>query len=325
MNSHPWRIAFFGTPAFAVPILQGLLHGPDEVVVVVTQPDRERGRGRRVTASPVKELASRYHRKILQPEKVRDERFQEELRALELDSLAVAAYGQLLPKSLLLLPRHGAVNVHASLLPKYRGAAPISWVIFRGEKTTGVTTMMMDEGMDTGDILLQREIPVDPQETAETLHDKLAILGATLLLESLAGLKEGKLHPISQDHAKATYAPLLKKEDGRINWERTAEEVGRQVRALCPWPGAFTELGGESLKIHRGEVRKRRGQEKAGTILWVGSDSIEVAAGGGSYVILEVQPEGKRRMSAREFLAGRSVKVGTVLGEPRDGGMGSGS
>ena len=325
MNSHPWRIAFFGTPAFAVPILQGLLHGPDEVVVVVTQPDRERGRGRRVTASPVKELASRYHRKILQPEKVRDERFQEELRALELDSLAVAAYGQLLPKSLLLLPSHGAVNVHASLLPKYRGAAPIPWVIFRGEKTTGVTTMMMDEGMDTGDILLQREIPVDPQETAEILHDKLAILGATLLLESLAGLKEGKLHPISQDHAKATYAPLLKKEDGRINWERTAEEVGRQVRALCPWPGAFTELGGESLKIHRGEVRKRRGQEKAGTILWVGSDSIEVAAGGGSYVILEVQPEGKRRMSAREFLAGRSVKVGTVLGEPRDGGMGSGS
>ena len=325
MNFHPWRIAFFGTPAFAVPILQGLLQGPDEVVAVVTQPDRERGRGRRVTASPVKELASRHHRKVLQPEKARDERFQEELRALELDSLAVAAYGQLLPRSILLLAKHGAVNVHASLLPKFRGAAPIPWVIFRGEKTTGVTTMMMDEGMDTGDILLQREIPVDPQETAETLHDKLAILGVTLLLETLAGLKEGRLHSTSQDHAKATYAPLLKKEDGRIDWGKTAEEIGRQVRAFCPWPGAFTELGGESLKIHRGEVRKKRGQERAGTILWVGSDSIEVATGGGSYVILGVQPEGKRRMSAGEFLAGRSVKVGTVLGEPRDGGMGSGS
>ncbi len=278
-----------------------------------------------MTASPVKELASRYDRKVLQPEKVRDERFQEELRVLGLDCLAVAAYGQLLPRSLLLLPRHGAVNVHASLLPKYRGAAPIPWVILRGEKTTGVTTMMMDEGMDTGGILLQREIPVEPRETAETLHDKLAILGATLLLETFAGLKEGKLRPTFQDHARATYAPLLKKEDGRINWDRTAEEVGRQVRALCPWPGAFTELGGDSLKVHRGEVRKKRSQERAGTVLWVGADSIEVATGEGSYVILEVQPGGKRRMSAREFLAGRSVKVGAVLGEPRDGGVGSGS
>jgi len=309
----PWRIVFFGTPAFAIPVLKNLLQGPDEVVAVVTQPDREKGRGRKVILSPVKELALQHGLTLFQPEKVREEAFQEKIKSLHPDLFVVVAYGQILPKSLLKIPKHGAVNIHASLLPKYRGAAPIPWAILKGERLTGVTTMMMDEGMDTGDILLQTEIPIGDEETSETLQDRLALLGAQLLLEIVRGMKAGNIHPIQQDHSKATYAPPLKKEDGQIDWGKEAKEIDRQVRALNPWPGAFTEWNGQLLKIYKGEVREETSERKAGIVSWVGSNFIEVGTGKDSFLIKEVQLEGKRRMSVRDFLAGHPVPVGTVF------------
>jgi methionyl-tRNA formyltransferase len=309
----PWRIIFFGTPNFAIPTLKYLLQGPDEVIAVVTQPDREKGRGRKVIPSPVKELALQHGLTLLQPEKVRDEAFQEKMKSLQPELFVVAAYGQILPESLLKIPKHGAVNVHASLLPKYRGAAPIPWAILKGERLTGVTTMMMDEGMDTGDILLQIEIPIGEEETSETLHDRLALLGAQLLLETVRGMKVGNLHPIPQDHSKATYAPPLKKEDGRIDWSKEAKEIDRQVRAFNPWPGGFTEWNGQLLKIYRGEVRGKKSIGKAGIVAWVGLDFIEVETSKDFFLIKEVQLEGKRRMGVREFISGHPITVGTMF------------
>ncbi|HSB05346.1 MAG TPA: methionyl-tRNA formyltransferase [Thermodesulfobacteriota bacterium] len=316
MTLLPWRVIFFGTPSFAVPTLKGLLEGPDEVIAVVTQPDRKKGRGQKVTYSPVKELVSQYTQKeilIFQPEKVREKTFQDSLRGLHPDVFIVTAYGQILPKSLLEIPKYGAINVHASLLPKYRGAAPIAWAILKGEKATGVTIMRMDEGMDTGDIVLQKEILIGDDETAETLHDKLASSGASLLLEAVAKIKHGDVSPIRQDHSQATYAPPLKKEDGRIDWRREAREIDRQVRAFNPWPGAHTSLNERFLKIFRGEVREEKAGDDAGGILWVGTDFIEVGTGKGSFLIKEVQLEGKRKMTVRELLAGHKVLVGARL------------
>jgi methionyl-tRNA formyltransferase len=313
LTIQPWRTVFFGTPPFAVPTLKGLLEGPDEVVAVVTQPDRRKGRGQRVAFSPVKEeaLLNRTREILLfQPEKVREGAFQENLRALRPDLFVVAAYGQILPKSLLEIPRCGAINVHASLLPKYRGAAPIAWAILKGEKITGVTIMRMDEGMDTGDILSQREIPLEDEETAETLHDKLASLGVPLLLETVSKMKRGEVTPIRQDASRVTYAPPLKKEDGRIDWRKEAIEIDRQVRAFSPWPGAYTSVEEQFLKIYRGEARGEKRGEKAGKVLWVGMDFIEVGTGGGAFLIKEVQREGKKRMSIREFLTGHPIPVG---------------
>ena len=313
MIGSPWRIIFFGTPIFAIPTLKNLLQGPDEVVAVVTQPDREKGRGRKVIPSPVKELALQHGLTLLQPEKVREEGFQEKIKSLQPELFVVLAYGQILPRFLLQIPKYGAVNVHASLLPKYRGAAPIAWAILKGERVTGVTTIMMDEGMDTGDILLQTEITIGEEETSETLHDRLALLGAKLLLETVSGMKAGNVHPIPQDHLKVTYAPPLKKEDGRIDWSKEGKEIDRQVRALNPWPGAFTEWNGKLLKIFRGEVREEISKGKAGMVSWVGSDFIEVETGKNFFLIKEVQLEGKRRMTIREFLAGHQIPVGTAF------------
>jgi methionyl-tRNA formyltransferase len=313
LSAPPWRIVFFGTPSFALPTLRGLLEGPDQVVAVVTQPDREKGRGRKVVISPVKELALPHGLPLLQPEKVREEMFHEALKGLQPDIIVVVAYGQILPKSILNIPTHGAVNVHASLLPKYRGAAPIAWAILNGEKVTGVTTMVMDEGMDTGDILLQREVLIGGEESCETLYDRLASVGAQLLLETLAKMKEKNIQPISQDHPKATYAPPLKKEDGHIDWKKEAKEIDRQIRAFNPWPGAFTKLDHQLLKIYKGEIRERPPTGKAGTVVWVGSDLIEVETGRDSFVIKEIQLEGRRRMTIREFLCGHPVPLGTVF------------
>ena len=316
MTLSPWRIIFFGTPSFAVPTLKGLLEGPGQVVAVVTQPDRRKGRGQRVHFSPVKEVVTQREEPkipVFQPEKVKDETFQENLRDLHPDLFVVAAYGQIFPKSLLEIPKYGALNVHASLLPKYRGAAPIAWVILKGEKMTGVTIMKIDEGMDTGDILSQRELLIGEDETAETLHDRLASLGASLLLETVSKFKESEVTPIRQNHSEATYAPPLKKEDGRIDWKREAQEVHRQVRAFNPWPGSYTLLDGQFLKILKGKVREGKDGESAGRVLWAGTDIIEVGTGRDCFLIKEVQLEGKRRMSIREFLAGHPIPVGTVF------------
>ena len=313
MTTLPWRIVFFGTPTFALPTLQTLFERPDEVVAVVTQPDREKGRGRRVVFSPVKELALRHHLTLLQPERVKEELFQEALIGLHPDLVVVVAFGQILPKSILNIPKYGAINVHASLLPKYRGAAPIAWAILNGEKVTGITTMVMDEGMDTGDILLQVETTIENEEMCGTLHDRLASLGAQLLKETLEKMKVGNIHPIPQNHSKATYAPPLKKEDGHIDWRKGANEINRQVRAFNPWPGAFTKLGNQWLKIYKGEIRERPLTGKAGAVVWVGSDFIEVETGKDSFRIKEVQLEGRRRMTIRDFLSGHPLPVGTVF------------
>jgi methionyl-tRNA formyltransferase len=309
----PWRIVFFGTPSFALPALQGLLKGPDEVVGVVTQPDREKGRGRKIVTSPIKELALQHGLILLQPEKAKEEAFQEGVRGLQPDLFVVVAYGQILPKSVLNIPKYGAVNVHASLLPKYRGAAPIAWAILRGEEVTGVTTMVMDEGMDTGDILLQTEVPIDDEVTCEILHDRLASLGAQLLSKTLKKMKAGEIRPIPQDHSKATNAPPLKKEDGHIHWEKEAKEIDRQIRAFNPWPGAFTKWDDRLLKVFRGKIRERAPSGKPGVVVWVGSDFIEVETGKDSYLIEEVQLEGRKRMTIREFLSGHSINAGTIF------------
>ena len=313
MSAPTWRIVFFGTPSFAIPTLKAILKGSDEVVSVVTQPDREKGRGRKVILSPVKELSLQHHLIPLQPEKAKGEVFQEIIRDLQPDIIVVVAYGQILPKSILSIPKYGAINVHASLLPKYRGAAPIARAILNGEKVTGVTTMMMDEGMDTGDILLQREIPMGDEVTCEILQDRLASLGAQLLSETLEKMKAGTIRPIPQDHSKATFAPPLKKEDGHVDWKREAEEIDRQVRAFNPWPGAYTKLGGRLLKVYKGEIREKAPSGKTGTVVWVGADFIEVETGKGSYLLKEVQLEGRRRMVVREFLSGHPIPVGTVF------------
>jgi methionyl-tRNA formyltransferase len=313
LTASPWRIVFFGTPSFAIPTLKNLLQGPDQVAAIVTQPDRERGRGRKVVPSPVKETALQHGMTPLQPGKVREEAFQENLKALKPDLIVVVAYGQILPKPILAIPKYGAVNVHASLLPNYRGAAPIVWAILKGEKVTGVTTMFMDEGMDTGNILLQREISIGEEDTGETLQQRLALLGGQLLMETVERMKRGDIHPIPQDHSKATYAPTLRKEDGHIDWRKEAKEIDLQVRAFNPWPGAFTELDGQLLKIFRGEVRGGKPTGKTGAVVWVGSDFIEVETGRDSFLIQEVQLEGKRRMNIRDFLSGHPISIGKVL------------
>ena len=313
MTKQPWRIVFFGTPTFALPTLQTLFEGPDEVVAAVTQPDREKGRGRRVVFSPVKELALRHSLALLQPERVKEELFQKAVIGLHPDLFVVVAFGQILPKSILNIPKFGAINIHASLLPKYRGAAPIARAILNGEKVTGMTTMVMDEGMDTGDILLQVETAIGNEETCEMLHDRLASLGAQLLKETLEKIKAGNIHPIPQDHSKATYASPLKKEDGIIDWKKGANEINCQVRAFNPWPGAFTKLGDQWLKIYKGEVREKPLTGRAGEVVWVASDFIEVETGKDLFRIQEVQLEGRRRMAIRDFLSGHPISVGTVF------------
>lgn len=313
MSSPPWRTVFFGTPSFAIPILEALLQGKEEVIAIVTQPDRGKGRGQKITPSPVKELALRCGIIPLQPEKVKEAAFIEAIQKLTPDLFVVVAFGQILPKVLLEIPRFGAINVHASLLPRYRGAAPIAWAILRGEKVTGITTMLMDEGMDTGDILLQVEIPIEERDTAETLHEKLSSSGAPLLIETIERMKAGSISALAQDPTKATYAPPMKKEDGRIDWKNGAEEIDCQVRAFNPWPGAFTEWDNRLLKIYHGEVRKGKSQGKAGAVVWMGADFIEVETGRGSFLIKEVQLEGKRKMTVRDFLSGHSIPVGTLF------------
>jgi methionyl-tRNA formyltransferase len=312
ITSH-WRIVFFGTPSFSIPSLERLFQGPDEVMAVVTQPDRERGRGRKKTPSPVKEFALKHGIALHQPEKVKEDFFLEAMKCLGPDLFVVVAFGQILPKPLLEIPRFGAVNVHASLLPRYRGAAPIAWAILRGEKKTGITTMLMDEGMDTGDTLMQAEIPIEKEDTGETLQEKLSFRGGELLMETVEKMKAGIIFPLPQDHSKATYAPPLKKEDGRIDWKRPTDQINLQIRAFNPWPVAFTGWNDRLLKIYRGEVRMGVSRGGEGSVVWVGSDFIEVQTGNGSLLIREVQPEGKRRMSVRDFLSGHHLPVATVF------------
>ena len=307
------RLVFMGTPDFACPSLQKLIERGEEILAVITQPDRPKGRGQQLTPPPVKALAERHGIKVMQPVRVRVPEFIETVRELNPDLIVVVAFGQILPKALLDIPRYGCINVHASLLPRYRGAAPINWCIINGETETGVTTMQMDVGLDTGDMLIKRTTPIDPDEDSSSLHDRLAVIGAEALASTLDFLLKGILVPKKQDDSLSCYAPMLKKEDGMIDWSRTAQTIKNLVRGMTPWPGAFTFLEGNTLKIYR--VTAAHGSGPPGMVLQTGKKGIEVACAGGSLIIEELQMEGRKRLKAAEFLAGFTIEPGTFLGE----------
>lgn len=308
------RIIFMGTPEFAVPTLHALHEKGYEVPAVVTNPDRPKGRGRQLVASPVKRAAVALGYPVLQPAGVKESWFVEELKRLAPDLLIVVAYGQILTGAILAIPRLGCMNIHGSLLPKYRGPAPIQWAIINGDDQTGVTTMWMDEGVDTGDVLLSASISIGPEETTQTLQGRLAKEGARLLCETLERLVEGRLSSTPQDHSRATYAPLLKKEDGRIDWTKDAGVLDAFVRGMNPWPGAFTFLAGKRLRIFRAKVVKRKTSQAPGTVLEGFPGDLEVAAGCDALRLLEVQLESAKRLTVADFLRGCPVPAGTVLG-----------
>lgn len=306
------RVVFMGTPEFACPTLQKLIDRGEKLLAVVTQPDRPKGRGQKLVSPPVKVLAERHGIPVLQPLKVRAPEFVEAVRELSPDLIVVVAFGQILPKSLLEIPRHGCINVHASLLPRYRGAAPLNWCIINGETESGVTTMLMDVGLDTGDMLVKRATPIDPDEDTQSLHDRLMVLGAETLAETLDLLVAGSLKPEKQDDSLSSYAPMLKKEDGLIDWCKKPQTIKNLVRGMNPWPGAFTLLDGKTLKIYR--VMVAEGHGIPGTVLKADRGGLEVACNDGSLSIYELQLEGRKRLSAAEFLAGYKIEPGTVLG-----------
>ncbi|HAK87929.1 MAG: methionyl-tRNA formyltransferase [Nitrospirae bacterium GWB2_47_37] len=300
-------LIFFGTPNFAVPSLKALIDAGEDVALVVTQPDKVKGRGHILSAPPVKELALAHDIKVVQPAKIRDEDFYKELRAINPEFIIVVAYGRILPKEILEMPKFNCINVHASLLPKYRGAAPIQHALLNGEKKTGITTMLINEKLDTGDILLQREIEIENDDTSETLFERLSGLGANILIETIKGVREGNIKPVPQS-GKTNYAPPLKKEDGRIDWNRTAVELFNFVRGMYPWPAAFCYLNNERIKIIK--VRPVAGQGTPGMIEKAEGERLFVGTGEGRLTIEELQPEGKRAMPAASFLAGRKLREG---------------
>ncbi len=308
------RIVFMGTPDFAVPSLEALLRSDDQVVGVISQPDRPKGRGQQLVAPPVKLVAGRAGIPILQPLKIRTPEFLQALSAWKPDLIAVAAYGRILHTPILSLPPMGCVNVHGSLLPKYRGAAPVQWAVINGETETGITTMLMDEGMDTGAMLLQEKLTILPDDTAGTLAPRLAELGGRLLVETLAKLKTGTLTPKKQQNEMATLAPLLKKEDGLIDWTLSAAALSNRVRGLSPWPGAYTFFGEARWNIWKAVSYVGPQTGEPGVIVAVEKQSIRVATGDGLLDIREIQTANSKRMPVAQFLAGHRVAVGMRLG-----------
>jgi len=312
--NRPLKIVFMGTPDFAVPSLRALHDSGHEMVAVVTQPDRPKGRGRKLTPPPVKETALQFGCPVLQPEKVRTHAFHEEMRRLAPDLFIVVAFGQILPQRLLEIPDIGSINVHASLLPRYRGAAPIQWAIINGDRETGVTTMMMDKGMDTGDMLLMEKTEIGPDETAAELHDRLSEMGARTLIRTLEKLQDGSLERAPQDHTQATYAPMLKKKDGKIDWSMPAERIACLIRGVTPWPGAFTFSDDMRLKIFKVSVLEREISVPPGTILECFDGELRVATGKSAIAIQEIQGESGKRLPIDDFLCGCRLPDGTRLG-----------
>lgn len=306
------KIIFMGTPDFAAASLEALIDSRHEIQAVVTQPDKPKGRKGELTPSPVKVVAEEKGIKVYQPLKVRDEEFVETLRAYNPDVIVVVAFGQIIPLSILKMPKFGCVNIHGSLLPKYRGAAPIQWAVLDGEKETGITTILMDEGIDTGDILLKKTIQIDTDETSGSLFDKLMALGAETILETLDELENGSLTPIKQGESPTAYAKMLTKAMGLIDFTKSAKELDCFVRGMDPWPSAYTRLSGKTLKLWK--VRVVEGSGKAGSVIGIGKESFTVACGEGAIEVLEVQLEGKKRMSAGDFLKGITLNIGQELG-----------
>jgi methionyl-tRNA formyltransferase len=311
--SDSFNLVFCGTPAFAVPTLEKLVEAGFRVQLVVTQPDKPQGRGLELTASPVKQKSVTLRLPVTQPDKIKNnQEFRQQLASLHPDAIIVVGYGRIIPQWMIDLPQLGNLNLHASLLPKYRGAAPIQWAIASGENITGVTTMRIDAGLDTGDILLQEEVPIAPSDTAITLAPTLAEVGAKLMMETLHGLQRGTVQPRRQDNLRSSLAPILKKEDGRIDFHRTAQEICNRLRGFQPWPGAFTIFRGKGLQLSDAAVAQRSAPE--GELL-IHDDQMIVGCGGATgLALLEVQPEGKKRMRSRDFLHGYRPLTGEKLG-----------
>lgn len=310
------RIVYMGTPDFAVEPLEAIIKAGHEVAAVVTQPDKQKGRGKEVKMTPVKECALRHGIPVFQPVKIKEPEAVAELEKYQADLFVVAAFGQLLSEEILNMPEYGCINIHASLLPAYRGAAPIQWAVLNGEKESGVTIMQMDKGLDTGDMLLKRSVELSPKETGDSLHDKLMHLGAELIVEALSKLEKGELVPEKQKDELSSYAKKLTKAMGQIDWSKDAVSLERWIRGLNSWPSAYTFFGGKTLKIWEAQVTEENGAQKAepGQVISVSRESFTVACGQGALQILSLQLEGKKRVLTREFLLGYQVEPGMILG-----------
>lgn len=310
------KIVFMGTPDFAVGALEAIIKAGHEVVCVVTQPDKPKGRGKEIQFPPVKECALRYNIPVFQPVKIKTEEAVEVLRGYKAELFVVAAFGQILSSEILHMPKYGCINIHASLLPKYRGAAPIQWAILDGEEVTGVTIMQMNEGLDTGDMLTKTIVPITSEETGDSLHDKLMVAGAKLVVETIPMIEQGSLTPEKQEDSLSCYAKMLQKSLGRIDWNKDAVTLERLIRGLNSWPGSYTKFRNKNLKIWEAECGVSE-DEKAmpGEVIAVTRESIEVQTGEGSLLLKSVQPEGKKRMAVKDFLLGYPVKAGERFGE----------
>ena len=311
------RAVFMGTPEFAVPTLQALIDH-HEVLAVVTQPDKQRGRGKKMQFPPVKEKAVEYDIPVYQPQRARDEEFIEELKNLNPDVIVVVAYGQILPESILNIPKYGCINVHGSLLPKYRGAAPIQWAVLDGEEKTGITTMYMEKGLDTGDMIDKAEVVLDKKETAGSLHDKLMVLGADLLLETLKKLEDGTAVREKQNDEESCYAKMLSKDMGQIDFTKSAREIECLIRGMNPWPSAYTFLNGKTLKVWKCKVSTEKTDAVPGTIFLADKEGIHTACGEGVLILTEVQLEGKKRMETEAFLRGYHIETGIVFTDHKE-------
>lgn len=308
----PLRIVFMGTPDFAVPCLNMLVNEGYEVQAVVSQPDRPKGRGQKLTASPVKEAALAANLPVLTPERIRETSFVDKMKELDPDMIIVVAFGQFLPKTMLDIPRFGCINVHASLLPQYRGAAPIHWAIINGETKTGITTMFMDVGMDTGDMLLKAELPIGKDDTTGDLHEALKELGASILSETIRGIAKGTIARKPQDHQLATYAPLLTRETEKINWMKPAQDIHNLVRGLNPWPGSYCLHRGKNLKIWKTRLSSESLEVQPGQLLLI-HETVLVGTGSGCLELVDIQPESKKRMAAVDYFRGHSNSGDNLL------------
>lgn len=312
------KVIYMGTPDFAVEPLEAIIKAGHEVMAVVTQPDKQKGRGKEVQMTPVKECALAHNIPVLQPAKIKEPEAIEELKKYPADIFVVAAFGQLLTEEILTMPRFGCVNIHASLLPKYRGAAPIQWVVINGEETTGVTIQQMAKGLDTGDMLKKREVVLEPKETGASLFDKLMKVGADLIVETLPLIEQGLIVPEKQDESQASYVSRLTKDMGNIDFDRDAVVIERLIRGLNSWPSAYTYFKGKTLKIWEADVTDKQADGAPGEVVSVGRDYIEVATGCGTLLLKSVQLEGKKRVSVKDFLLGYEVKEGMKFTRERN-------
>lgn len=307
------KIVFMGTPDFAVGTLEKIVEAGHEVALVISMPDKKKGRGKKMQATPVKEVALKYGLEVHQPIKVNDEETLDLLDEIKPDVIVVVAYGQILRKHILELPKYGCINVHASLLPKYRGAAPINWAIINGETKSGITTMMMEKGLDTGDMLLMEEVDIKETDNAEDLHDKLRVIGGDLLVKTLFKLEANELKPIKQNHDISSYAPMMDKELGRIEWQKEAYEIDQLIRGTYPWPGAYTHYDGFVLKIIEAERCENCLTGQTGEIIEVNKKAIKVKCKNGCILIKKIQFAGKKAMTIQSYLAGNKIEIGKIL------------